>query len=99
MRDNPSPYIEEKILLSKRLNQCINPILPDPIHLEVLNIHEQLFLNIRANSDNNINEYIRLFAEDLGTFPSYARYLLTINSASLRPHFQSRPPTEDSEDA
>jgi hypothetical protein len=28
LRDYPSPFIADKILLSKRLNQCMNPILP-----------------------------------------------------------------------
>lgn len=31
-------------------------------------IHQLLFLNIRANSDSNINEYIKLFSEDLGVY-------------------------------
>ena len=62
LRDNPSPYINEKVLLSKRLNQCINPVLPEKVHEEVLTIHQLLFLNIRVNSDNNINQYIKLFS-------------------------------------
>jgi hypothetical protein len=28
LTDFPSPFIADKILLSKRLNQCMNPILP-----------------------------------------------------------------------
>lgn len=28
LNDNPSPFINEKILFAKRLSQCTNPILP-----------------------------------------------------------------------
>ena len=28
LKDNPSPFIEEKINLGKRLAQCLNPELP-----------------------------------------------------------------------
>ena len=45
----------DKILLSKRLNQCINPILPQKLHEQVLNIHETLYYNMVASIDNDIN--------------------------------------------
>lgn len=32
IRDNPSPFIGDKITLSKRLNQCLNPALPPKAH-------------------------------------------------------------------
>jgi len=32
LRAYPSPFIADKVLLSKRLNQCMNPILPEKIH-------------------------------------------------------------------
>jgi hypothetical protein len=93
LRDNPSPYINEKVILSKRLNQCINPILPEKVHEQVLIIHQLLFQNIRMSVDNNINEYIKLFADDLGTrififrnvfFIDFALlYSYNINSASF----------------
>lgn len=47
--------MSDKILLSKRLNQCINPILPQKLHEQVLNIHEILYYNMRASIDNDIN--------------------------------------------
>lgn len=67
LKQHPSPFINEKVLLSKRLNQCINPILPHKLHDQVLTIHETLFYNMRNSVDNDINEYRRLFAQDLGT--------------------------------
>lgn len=66
-RDNPSPFIIEKLILSKRLNQCINPILPDKVHECVLRVHQLIFMNMRGAVEDNINEYVKLFATDLGT--------------------------------
>lgn len=39
IRDNPSPFIGDKINLSKRLNQCLNPALPPKVHDCVIRIH------------------------------------------------------------
>lgn len=55
-------------MLSKRLNQCMNPILPDKIHECVLRIHDIIFSNMKIAADGNINDYIKMFAEDLGTY-------------------------------
>jgi hypothetical protein len=68
LKDNPSPFINEKVLLSKRLNQCMNPILPDKIHECVLRIHDIIFSNMKISADGNINDYIKMFAEDLGVY-------------------------------
>lgn len=62
LTDFPSPFIADKILLSKRLNQCMNPILPEKVHETVLHIHQRIFKNMRASVDGNINDYIKLFA-------------------------------------
>lgn len=75
LTDFPSPFIADKILLSKRLNQCMNPILPEKVHETVLGIHQRLFRNMRVSVDGNINDYIKLFAEDLGVY-----------SVSILPH-------------
>ena len=47
IRENPSPYIGDKITLSKRLSQCLNPALPVKVHELALRIHEQMFSNMR----------------------------------------------------
>jgi hypothetical protein len=39
IRENPSPYIGDKITLSKRLSQCLNPALPVKVHELALRIH------------------------------------------------------------
>lgn len=67
LKQYPSPFMADKILLSKRLNQCINPILPQKLHEQVLNIHETLYYNMVASIDNDINEYSKLFGEELGS--------------------------------
>jgi hypothetical protein len=53
----------------------MNPILPEKVHETVLNIHQRLFKNMRGSVDGNINDYIKLFAEDLGVY-----------SVSILPH-------------
>jgi hypothetical protein len=39
IEQNPSPYISEKIVLSKRLQQALNPILPAKTHETIIRIH------------------------------------------------------------
>lgn len=46
----------------------MNPILPEKVHETVLSIHQRLFRNMRVSVDGNINDYIKLFAEDLGVY-------------------------------
>ena len=98
-RDNPSPFINEKVMLSKRLNQCINPILPDKVHECVLRVHQLIFLNMRASVENNINEYVKLFANDLGTYLILFRNLLSFNSSIFYPYFGYRAPPDCSQNA
>ena len=76
LREYPSPYLGDKVLLSKRLNQCMNPILPEKVHEAVIRIHQVIFRNMKRSVDGNINDYIHMFAEDLGVY-----------SLSLLPHF------------
>lgn len=45
------------------------------MHETVLHIHQRIFKNMRASVDGNINDYIKLFAEDLGVY-----------SVSILPH-------------
>lgn len=46
----------------------MNPILPDKVHEAAIEIHQKLFLNMKESVDGNINDYIRMFAEDLGVY-------------------------------
>lgn len=87
LTDYPSPYIADKILLSKRLNQCTNPVVPQKGHETILKIHERIFKNMRASVDGNINDYIRLFAEDLGIY-----------SVSILPHLVHTSDTKQRHD-
>ena len=47
IRENPSPFIGDKITLSKRLSQFLNPVVPTKVHELALRIHEQMFSNMR----------------------------------------------------
>jgi hypothetical protein len=58
----------------------MNPILPQGVHQAVLRIHEIIFTNMRSSVDGNINDYIKLFAEDLGVY-----------SVSILPYFTHAP--------
>ena len=62
LRDYPSPFLGDKISLSKRLNQCMNHILPEKVHEGVLRIHQTIFRNMRLSVEGNPNDYIKLFA-------------------------------------
>ena len=76
LRQYPSPFIGDKLLLSKRLNQCMNPILPEKVHEAVIRIHQVIFRNMRQSVEGNVNDYIQMFSEDLGLY-----------SLTLLPHF------------
>ena len=54
----------------------MNPILPEKVHEAVSHIHQVIFRNMRQSVEGNINDYIYMFAEDLGVY-----------SLSLLPHF------------
>ena len=41
--------ISDKVLLSKRLAQSLNPSLPDGLHEITLEVYDMLFENIRVN--------------------------------------------------
>ena len=61
----------------------MNPILPEETHKCVLRIHYLIFYNMRASVENDVNEYIKLFSEDLGTY-----------SLSILPYFTHTSVTE-----
>jgi hypothetical protein len=63
----------------------MNPILPEKVHETVLNIHQRLFKNMRVSVDGNINDYIKLFAEDLGVYSvSMLPHLVHTNNCEQR---------------
>jgi hypothetical protein len=63
----------------------MNPILPEKVHETVLNIHQRLFKNMRVSVDGNINDYIKLFAEDLGVYSvSMLPHLVHTNNSEQR---------------
>ncbi|EGR31419.1 n-terminal domain protein [Ichthyophthirius multifiliis] len=68
LKENPSPFINEKIQFCKRLAQCLNPQLPQSIHQETLKIYEQIFENMKQISEGDIQEYQRIFCQDLGLY-------------------------------
>lgn len=42
----PFPTVPSRLLLGRRLAQCLNPALPSGVHLEALETYELLFLRI-----------------------------------------------------
>jgi hypothetical protein len=44
--ENPN-IIPHKILLGKRLAQCLNPALPSGVHLKCLDVYELVFQKLR----------------------------------------------------
>lgn len=83
MRDFKIPYIADKITFSKRLAQCLNPIIPPGTHQQALSVYELLFNNMGITYSEKqgtviTQKYIKNFAEDIGIY-----------SLGLFPFFQS----------
>ncbi|EGR29985.1 n-terminal domain protein [Ichthyophthirius multifiliis] len=68
LKENPSPYIEDRINFCKRLAQCLNPELPEAINLAALRIYENIFKNMQSVSNNNIEEYVKIFTDYIGVY-------------------------------
>lgn len=54
----------------------MNHSLPEKVHEAVIKIHQLIFRNMKLSVEGNINDYIKMFGEDLGVY-----------SVSLLPHF------------
>ena len=63
LRDHPTPDIPEKILLAKRLAQCLNPNLPPGLHQSTLKVYRLIF------------EYLKLVKKNLRGFFEYLHLL------------------------
>jgi len=68
LKEFPSPHIKEKVQLSKRLAQCMNPMLPPPIHLATIGIYNQIFTNMKYVAGGYNSEYNQLLCDDLGFY-------------------------------
>jgi hypothetical protein len=65
--------MNEKVLLSKRLAQSLNPILPDGLHEITLEVYDIVFDNIRSNNNNMIGMDLGLYSSGLFPFFQFAR--------------------------
>lgn len=61
-----TPQIRDKITFSKRLAQCLNPIIPPGTHSQALNVYRLLFQNMKIK--NGDERSIRLLAQDMGIY-------------------------------
>lgn len=78
MKENPSPFITEKLALAKRLAQCLNPGLHQAINLQSLKIYELIFETIKQTAQGSAEDYKKMFCEDVGIY-----------SVGLFPFFQA----------
>ena len=73
--------ISEKIQLSKRLSQCLNPVYPSGLHEIALKVYEALFENIIENNKTSLKENSSCIIEDISLyFPNLFNF---IHNASL----------------
>ena len=61
--------LSNKILLSKRLAQCLHPNFPNGIHETTLNVYKQILTNIIKNHENKLMDNLGLYA--YGLFPFF----------------------------
>ncbi|CAK55597.1 unnamed protein product (macronuclear) [Paramecium tetraurelia] len=88
LKQHPSPYIIEKIQLSKRLAQCLNPHLSAPIHMSVLKIYDQLFKNMASFSvEGDPSGVVKLYLEDLALYSIGLLPFFSNASSKVRPQF------------
>ncbi|KRX02740.1 Armadillo-type fold [Pseudocohnilembus persalinus] len=68
LNDYPSPLIKDKLQLAKRLAQCLNPLLPNAIHSTTIHIYALLFKSMKLLAGKDLEEYSRLFNQDIGIY-------------------------------
>ena len=64
--------LTDKITLSKRLAQCLNPNLPAGVHETCLDVYSMLYDNIKKNNNNILGEDLGLYSSGLFPFFAYA---------------------------
>ena len=64
--------LTDKISLSKRLAQCLNPECPGGVHEVVINIYDILFQNILAKNNGKLGDNLGIYSSGLFPFFSYA---------------------------
>ena len=61
--------IKDKIILSKRLAQCLNPLLPSGLHEITLTTYDKVLSNIMDHNNNSLGEDLALYSS--GLFPFF----------------------------
>ena len=64
--------ITDKVILSKRLAQCLHPECPKGVHRVVIDIYDILFKNILEKNDGKLGENLSIFSSGIFPFFSYA---------------------------
>ncbi|KAL4485808.1 hypothetical protein ABPG72_012348 [Tetrahymena utriculariae] len=86
-KDHPTPYLEDKLVLAKRLSQCLNHNLPVGTHKSTLTVYKLIFNNLKLINDiddspdsvrKHISKNLHIFS--LGLFPFFSGA-----SAQLKP--------------
>ena len=64
--------LTDKVDLSKRLAQCLNPECPAQVHEYVINVYDVIFKNILKNNKGKLGENLSIFSSGLFPFFNYA---------------------------
>ena len=65
-------YLTDRITLSKRLAQCLNPECPGGVHEVVIKIYTIIFQNILSKNNNKLSDNLGIYSSGLFPFFSYA---------------------------
>ena len=64
--------LTDKVDLSKRLAQCLNPECPAQVHEYVINVYDVIFKNILKKNNGKLGENLSIFSSGLFPFFNYA---------------------------
>ena len=67
--------LTDKVDLSKRLAQCLNPECPAQVHEYVINVYDVIFKNILKNNKGKLGENLSIFSSGLCPFFNYKTFL------------------------
>ena len=65
-------FLTDRITLSKRLAQCLNPECPGGVHEVVIKIYTIIFQNILSKNNNKLADNLGIYSSGLFPFFSYA---------------------------
>ncbi|KAB7501828.1 Protein dopey-1, partial [Armadillidium nasatum] len=72
------PVVPRRIIIAKRLAQCLHPALPSGVHLKALEIYDVIF---KCMGTNRLSQ--ELFIYSAGLFPLFSSAAMNVRSALL----------------